>query len=285
MSLRQRQKIQILLRQITGGGGSLAPELGGLRMKTILQTGCLVLAILCIGYYGAIVLYAGWNTSFSWIWLLGSALLLFLWRALIYQAAHPKTWLRYVTGLLGALVILGALLIAVIGSRVVGAMMRRPEQGLEYVIVLGAQVRGTSPSRALRKRLDRAVEYAQENPETIFVLSGGQGPDEEISEAACMYNYMTDKGIDPERLLLEDRSTSTRENLRFSDELYQLKDHTVGVLSNNFHIYRAMAFARSEGYGQVCAIPAPADIGMQPHNMLREICGVIVELIRGGISG
>lgn len=253
-------------------------------MKNILQTGCLILGVLCFLYYVGIVIYAGINTSFAWIWLFGAALFLFLRYALIYQSTHPGTWLRYVTVGAGVLIIAGTLIIVIAGSRIAGAMVRRPEADLEYVIVLGAQVRGTSPSRALRKRLDRAVEYAGDNPQTVFILSGGQGPDEGISEAECMYNYMTDKGIVKERLLLEDRSTSTLENLRFSDELYRLKEKSVGILSNNFHIYRAMALATRLGYTDISGIPAPSDIGMQPHNILREICSLLVESLRGNVS-
>ncbi|MDO4321901.1 MAG: YdcF family protein [Lachnospiraceae bacterium] len=252
-------------------------------MRNCLQTGCLALGILCFFYYIAIVIYAGFHTSMSWLWLLGSALFLFLWRAMIYQSRHPESWIRFLTGTLGILILLGVLVLLVVGSRIVGAMASAPQKELDYVVVLGAQVRGTAPSRALRRRLDRAVTYAEENPETVFVLSGGQGPDEGISEAECMYNYMTQKGIEPSRLLLEDKSTSTKENLVYSAELYGLKKASVGILSNNFHVYRAVQLAKKEGYQQTCGIPASADIGMQPHNILREICCVLVEAVRGNI--
>lgn len=253
-------------------------------MKNLLQTGCLVLAILCILYYAAIVVYAGLNTSFSWIWIFGAVLFLFLWRLLVYQSTHPGSRLRYVIITVGVLVAIGVAAAAVIGSRIVGAMVSRPEPDMEYVVVLGAQVRGTAPSRALRKRLDRAVSYAEDNPQAVFILSGGQGPDEGISEAQCMYNYMVEKGVPAKRLLLEERSTSTKENLQFSNELYDIKEKKVGIISNNFHIYRALGLAEKEGYTKLCGIPAASDIGMQPHNILREICCVLVEIVRGNLS-
>lgn len=204
---------------------------------------------------------------------------MFLWQLLLHQDRNPSATVRFVIGVMGALVAVGMVVIAVFGSRIVGAMSVKPESGLDYVVVLGAQVRGKAPSRALRRRLDRAVAYAQENPDSIFVLSGGQGPDEEISEAQCMYQYMMQKGIAAERLLLEDQSTSTEENLRFSDEKYELKNKKVGVVSNNFHIYRAVKFARAAGYQSVSGIPASADLGMQPHNILREICALLVDAL------
>ncbi|MCI8318725.1 MAG: YdcF family protein [Lachnospiraceae bacterium] len=248
-------------------------------MKNYLQTGCLVLGILCFLYYIAIGLYAGFQTSIVWIWLVGGGFCMFLWQLLLHQDRNPSATVRFVIGVMGALVAVGMVVIAVFGSRIVGAMSVKPESGLDYVVVLGAQVRGKAPSRALRRRLDRAVAYAQENPDSIFVLSGGQGPDEEISEAQCMYQYMMQKGIAAERLLLEDQSTSTEENLRFSDEKYELKNKKVGVVSNNFHIYRAVKFARAAGYQSVSGIPASADLGMQPHNILREICALLVDAL------
>lgn len=253
-------------------------------MKTHLSTGCLVLGILCFLYFIGIVLYAGIRTSICWVWALAGALFLFLWRALIYENTHPDTWLRFVTGVLGVLIAVGVIITLIIGGRIVGAMKAKPRAGLEYVVVLGAQVKGTKPSRALRKRLDEAVSYAGENPGTSFVLSGGKGPDEGISEAECMYRYMTEQGISPERLLMEDQSTSTQENLVFSDRLYDLKEHSVGILSNNFHVYRAMELAKHQGYTDVTGIPAPSDAGMQPHNIMREICCVLLEKMRGTVD-
>ena len=89
-------------------------------------------------------------------------------------------------------------------------------ENLDYIIVLGCQVKGTKPSKALKDRLDTAKEYLQANPETIAVLSGGQGKMEEISEAECMRRYLEKAGISRERLILEQRSTTTRQNLRYS---------------------------------------------------------------------
>ncbi len=167
------------------------------------------------------------------------------------------------------------------GSQVIRDMTLQPRQNLEYVIVLGAQVRGTQPSRALRKRLDCALEYAQNNPNTVFILSGGQGSDEEISEAQCMYTYMAEQGMDTNRLRMEDRSTSTKENLRFSAELLDKEKNHIGILSNNFHIHRALLLAAEEGYHQVYGLPAPSDTVMQLQYVVREICALMVIQIRG----
>ncbi len=247
-------------------------------MRHCLQTGCLVLGILCFIYYIGITAYAGIRTSLSWLWILGGLFFLLLWRLQIRAAAHPQeAALRYAVKGMFAFLIVCVVVIVLVGSRIVAGMYAQPEAGLDYVIVLGAQVRGERPSRALRRRLDRAAEYARANPETLLILSGGQGPDEGISEAECMRRCLTEQGIAEERLLLEDRSTSTRENLSFSAKLLDKEADSVGIVTNSFHIYRAMMLARRQGYAHTSGIPASADPGMQPHNVLREVCGVLAE--------
>lgn len=253
-------------------------------MKYVLQTGCLILGILCLFYFTAILIYVGSTEWFQFVWLFAGVMFLIFWRALVYQSAHPDSLIRYVTRAVLILVLVGVIVAGLIGSRIISGMFAQPQNGLDYAIVLGAQVRGTRPSRALRKRLDRALEYAKENPSTVFVLSGGQGPDEETSEALCMYNYMEENGLDPERMIMEDRSTSTLENLEFSAAFLDKEKHRIGIISNNFHIYRALALAKGQGYEKVCGIPAHSDTFMQPHYVLREICAVLVLMLKGEVS-
>ncbi|MCC8105833.1 MAG: YdcF family protein [Clostridiales bacterium] len=282
-------------------------------MRHALETGCLISGILCLFYYTGIVLYAGITTSFAWSWLCGGAALIVLRIVLWYQKQHPHLWLRCLTGAASVLIMVAFVVILVVGSRIVGAMHTVPQENLNYVIVLGAQVRGTSPSLSLKKRLERAAEYAEENPGTIFILSGGQGPDEGISEAECMYQYLVAAGVPEDRLIKEDASTSTRENLTFSaeiirglaadkeqsmpdmaadkeqsmpdmaeDEEQSVPDTdadvgiSVAILSNNFHIYRALLLAEQIGFTNASGIPADSVWFMQPHNILREICAVLV---------
>ena len=230
-------------------------------------------------------MYAGIRTSLSWIWVLGGLFFLLLWRLQLCAAAQPDTAAyRYALRGMSALLFVALVVLAAAGSRVVAGMNAQPETGLDCVIVLGAQVRGERPSRALRRRLDRAAEYARENPDTFLILSGGQGPDEGISEAECMRRYLTKQGIPEERLRIEDRSTSTRENLIFSAEFLDKETDRVGIVTNNFHIYRAMMLARGQGYAHVSGIPASADPGMQPHNVLRESLALLAECARDLLS-
>ena len=131
----------------------------------------------------------------------------------------------------------------------------RKIQNLEYIIVLGAHVQGTRLTLALLERTRRALQYLEENPETKAVLSGGQGEGEDISEAQAMCNYLVEHGIDRERLILEGRSTSTTENLKFSLEIIGL-DHSVGVVTNNFHVFRGTAIGKKCGCKEIYPIPS-----------------------------
>lgn len=117
----------------------------------------------------------------------------------------------------------------------------------EYLVVLGAGVNGTEPSRSLKERLDAAYDYLTEHPDTVAIVSGGQGSGEDITEARCMYDYLTEAGISPDRVWMEDQATSTLENLRFSLDLIEDRTSTrpakVAVLSSEYHLYRAGMFA------------------------------------------
>lgn len=121
----------------------------------------------------------------------------------------------------------------------------KPLEEPSAVIVLGCQVRGETPSLMLARRCDAAFEVLEEFPEAVCVVSGGQGHGEDISEAEAMRRYLVDKGVSEERILLEDKSTSTKENLEFSAEI--LKTHGIEkviIATNEFHQYRAEIYAR-----------------------------------------
>ena len=116
----------------------------------------------------------------------------------------------------GVVVAVIVVLVVVETFLIVRSALDRPKSQDVTMVVLGCKVNGTNPSLTLKSRLDAAYEYLSENESVSCIVSGGQGPDEGISEAECMYNYLVEKGIDKDRLYMEDKSTSTRENLEFS---------------------------------------------------------------------
>ena len=117
---------------------------------------------------------------------------------LLRRGVNLPGWLE--AGIWGVL-ILGIALFLVVESQIVAASLRQPEPGADYVIVLGAQVRGTRVTRTLRYRLNAAAQYLRTNPETQVIVSGGQGTGEDISEAAAMAAYLLEQGIAAERII------------------------------------------------------------------------------------
>ena len=120
----------------------------------------------------------------------------------------------------------------------------------DALVVLGAGINGKRITYVLADRLDRAVEYSRENPDALIVVSGGQGPGEDISEAEAMYGYLTSKGVSEDRLIKEDKSTSTHENFKFSKALLDERldyDYKIAYVTNEYHVYRAGGIARNAG--------------------------------------
>ena len=127
----------------------------------------------------------------------------------------------------------------------------------DAVIVLGAGVNGTTPSLALQTRIDAAESYLKANPGIPAVLSGGQGPGEDISEARAMFDALTARGIDPARLILEEQSGNTRQNLQNSLALLPDDYHkTVAIVTNDFHMGRVRLLLNAAGPGRVVQVPA-----------------------------
>lgn len=149
------------------------------------------------------------------------------------------------------------------------------------VIVLGCQVKETGPSRMLRERLDAAYEFLVANPDAKCILSGGKGPDEPESEAMCMYKWLVAKGIDAKRLYIEDKSTSTKENLMYSKEIIENEKlpKAITVITSEFHQYRAAEIAKSLGM-ESYSVSGNTLITLLPTYYLRELGGMFFEVLK-----
>ena len=237
-------------------------------MKKIL---CMVLGILS-GLYGILILQVGSGTGFWIIWE-GVSVFFLLWAFLIHKKilkTHKKIRLAFH----GLLTVSIAVLVTLCGLITTG-FVSKENQNLDYLIVLGAQVRENGPSTILRYRLDAAISYLQENPETICIVSGGQGVNEPFSEAEGMLNYLVSKGILRERIIMEGISRNTVENIRYSKVLITKPEGSVGIVTNNFHIFRAVRIAKAQGLEDVYGISAYSHPLYLPNNVLRECCGIL----------
>lgn len=248
----------------------------------------MAIGVLCLLYFLILLVK---SVDFCMIWLPISGLFLASGGYWAYVIRHPDGFRipNVILIIAGMIIAVGLVIFVIVEAMIIREMYRTPEPDLEYVIVLGAQVRGERPSKALNRRLEAAAEYLLENPQTKAVLSGGQGPGEDITEAECMYRYLREAGIEKERLLLEDESTSTLENLQFSAEVIEMDgnisafESKVGILSNNFHVYRALRLGEKMGYEDFYGIAARSDWHLQIHYLVREFFALIKEKMMGNI--
>lgn len=150
-----------------------------------------------------------------------------------------------------------------------------------YMIVLGAKVKtGGIPSLSLKNRLEEAVEYLNKYPHVKVIVSGGQGADEDRTEASVMLKYLQDKGIETNRILIEDQSTSSYENLLFSKELLPKGTKNITILSNDFHLQRAKYLAESLGF-EVDVVAAKTPKSVEIKLNLRERAALLKTYIIG----
>lgn len=234
---------------------------------------CSIMGAACLLYYIILALRAGPAVNFGWFWIMLGVL--FLLAAFLRRFPDRAVCVWTQRLLLAALAVL-FVMVGIFTGIVIRGMNSAIPEDLSYVIVLGAQVRGLAPSLALMQRIEKAEEIVKENPDLPMILSGGQGPGEKISEAQCMWNCLTERGVSPDRLILEDQSTSTRENLLFSDRLTGCSKKSTALISNDFHICRALKIARSVGYEDVYGIAAKSEPIMKPHYFVREAVALIV---------
>lgn len=176
------------------------------------------------------------------------------------SALWKKTWFK---GLL-ALVLAGILTFCALFGAVVYGSYDHIQGQPQTMLVLGCQVHPWGPSILLRDRLDEALDYLEEHPDMTVIVSGGQGPDEHTSEAACMRDYLVDAGVDAERIYMEDASHNTFQNITYSAQLMREQglgmEQGVLMVSNGFHLTRArMLWNRVTGEGErLSTLAAPS---------------------------
>lgn len=147
----------------------------------------------------------------------------------------------------------------------------------DAVIVLGAAVRGEVPSGALQDRLDAALRYHEKNQNAYIVVTGGQGYQEDITEALAMERYLAARGVPHEKIIKEEQATSTLENFQFSKALLDARldgDYTACFITNEYHIYRSGKFAEQAGFPPLAHVHSNTRwYGVLP-GVLREILAV-----------
>lgn len=251
------------------------------RRKNMIAGICFALALLCLIYCIGIVLTKAAGTVFFLIWIVLSAFFAALGYGIQNDAFTQLPGV--IRTVCAAALCLGLALFCLVEGLVISAFFAKGEPGLSYIVVLGAQMKQNGPSVALARRLDCAYQYLTENPETLCVVSGGQGSNEPVSEAKGMYDYLVQKGIDGSRIIMEDVSTDTCENLAFSRKLIPQEIKKIGVVTSNFHVYRSRQLARRQGFDDAVGLGATSGIYFLPNNMLREFFGMMKDWVFGNM--
>lgn len=244
----------------------------------------LIVGALCIIYYFVCVISVGPNVSLLYIWLAAGILLmvkaggcLLFWD----YFCRGRKWVRLLCGALDLVIALVMLSFLIFASFVISDISEQAEDGCDYVIVLGARVRDGKPSEILQKRIRAAYEYLQKHPEAKAVGTGGAAAPGGISEGKCIADTLHEMGIPADRILYEERSQTTVENMRFS--LETIPDHPghIAVVSNGFHIFRAKYILSCFTEAKVSGIAAPGGGVAVLHYIMREYIVFGVDLFSG----
>ena len=240
-----------------------------------------ILGIVCILYCLLLFLLGGYGTKFFLIWgAIGVVCILCAKWGNKLLSCLPK----WISKTFYACVVVGLTIFVIVEGLIISGFFAKAPDNLDYLVVLGAQLKPSGPSYVLQMRLDAAYEYLMNNEGTMLIVSGGQGSNEPDTEAQGMYDYLVGRGIAPERIIKEDRSTDTSENIAFSMQFLDAENDSVGIVSNNFHVFRATHLAEAAGYAEVYGLSARSHIGYLPNNMLREFFGILKDFLVGNLN-
>ena len=261
-------------------------------MKTILAALGIwrILALIGCAMLGALGFFLGFcirGYSFSALVCLILVAIILFYTLMPLAALRFPAFVRITTRIVTVILALGLLVAGITEAMILKASFGDPQEQVDYVVVLGAKVNADGPSVSLWDRICAAYTYLEEHPDVTAIVSGGQGTDEPITEAECMYRELVELGIDPKRIRVEDKATSTWENINFALDLIEeetgQRPTKLGVLSSEYHLFRASLFAKACGVEEFVGVPARTSRASQAVNhFMREVAGVWHYLILGG---
>ncbi len=237
----------------------------------------IVLGILAF-LYSLIVLRVGSGTFSFLIWIALGLFFVFL-----YFMDKKKLWekvpkvLRYIfRGMIAA----GLAVFIICQGCILSQFFSKGDAGADYIIVLGAQMKDWGPSVVYKHRLDAAVEYLNNNPDTMVVVTGGQGANESISEGEGGKAYLIEQGISEDRILVEKESVDTSQNIQYAIALIDNPDDKqIGIVTNNFHVFRGTMLAKRYTNADISGIAAFTEYLYLPNNMVRECFGILKDVM------
>ena len=248
-------------------------------MNRVLKSLYLLAGLLCIAYYFVLWHASRLGLSMSGMWpALG---VVFIVCGLLCDDRRIPRWVHVTWRVLLCLGLAG---LVALETLVISGMHATAPAGMDYLIVLGARVDPDGPSPALNRRLNCLMAVLDDHPDATIIASGGQGADEPMSEAQCIRDELIRRGVDPARIVMEDSSTATVENLRNSMALMKDPAAKVGIITNNYHVWRATHLAQKLGLVNAHGIAAEYTGHTKFHYMIREAICIVVDFLRGNLG-
>ena len=238
----------------------------------------MIIGIILVLYYLVLKLMFGFIAFSSMFCMLGLVLIIYIFIELKLQINICVKIPKIIRNIVTILFTIGLVLFISVEGLIIYNGHHVDKEKPDYLMVLGAGLSGTKISTSLLYSLVTALDFHELYPDVKIIVSGGQGEGEKISEASAMRNFLVDNGVDSSQIIMEDKSTNTYENFLYTkkilDEESEVKDPTVTVISNNFHMFRAKFLAKEVGINTL-GYPAPSHKVSAVVFYVREFFGVI----------
>ena len=236
-----------------------------------------LLAILSLLYSVAVYMVGSGTFSFI-IWIFAAIFFGFL-----YIMEKKSLWLKVPKALRYAfriIVAIGFAVFVICQGCILTQFFSKGEPEADYIIVLGAQMRDWGPSVVYKARLDSAIEYLNDNPDTEVIVTGGQGANESVSEGEGGKTYLLEQGIAEDRIIVESESLDTDQNISNALNLVEVTaDMKIGIVTNNFHVFRGVMIAKRYTDADVTGIAAFTEYQYLPNNLVRETFGILKDVM------
>ncbi|MEG1255619.1 YdcF family protein [Clostridium sp.] len=247
----------------------------------------MVFGILSLIYY-IILKLCTFNMAFAEFWLFIS-----MGSFILYWAMKNRLIPQGIGKIIIIIIVMGLMIFITLESIIIYTGSIEDKDQTNYVLVLGAGIDGDKVSRTLKLRLDKAIEFNREFEDIPIIVSGGMGEGETITEALAMKNYLVDNGVHDKNILMEDKSTSTYENFKFSkaimeegqslkigeESLVNLdKDISITLITNSFHMFRAKYIGEGEGL-EIHCFNAPTEKVTALNFYVRESFALIKDVL------
>ena len=236
-----------------------------------------LLAILSLLYSVAIYMVGSGTFSFI-IWIFVAIFFGFLY-IMEKKSLWPKVpkAVRYIFRIIVAI---GVAVFVICQGCILTQFFSKGEPGADYIIVLGAQMRDWEPSVVYKARLDSAIEYLNDNPDTKVIVTGGQGANESVSEGEGGKTYLLEQGLAEDRIIVESESLDTNQNISNALNLVEVTaDMKIGIVTNNFHVFRGVMIAKRYTDADVTGIAAFTEYQYLPNNLVRETFGILKDVM------